>query len=94
MKKQDRALLTLAGLAAACLLVFWLTRPLEGAAQPAPDALARQLKEEETRMLAGGLIEAESLVQSGAGEATAYYPTLTMPTLPFWYVIQGMNTKS
>ena len=94
MKKQDRALLTLAGLAAACLLVFWLTRPLEGAAQPAPDALARQLKEEETRMLAGGLIEAESLVQSGAGEATAYYPTLTMPTLPFWYVVQGMNTKS
>lgn len=94
MKKQDRALLTLAGLAAACLLVFWLTRPLEGAAQPAPDALARQLKEEETCMLAGGLIEAESLVQSGAGEATAYYPTLTMPTLPFWYVVQGMNTKS
>lgn len=45
--------------------------------------------------MAQGLIGAESLVQSsGEGASTAYYPTLTMPTLPFWYVVQGLNTKS
>ena len=42
MKKQDRALLTLAGLAAACLLVFWLTRPLVGAARCAGPAAERR----------------------------------------------------
>ena len=95
MKKQSKMLLGLAALAAACLLVFWLTRPLEGTAQSAPYVLEEQLEGEQQRLMAQGLIGAESLVQSsGEGESIAYYPTLTMPTLPFWYVVQGMNTKS
>ena len=95
MKKQSKMLLGLAALAAACLLVFWLTRPLEGTAQSAPYVLEEQLEGEQQRLMAQGLIGVESLVQSsGEGKSIAYYPTLTMPTLPFWYVVQGMNTKS
>ena len=95
MKKQSKMLLGLAALAAACLLVFWLTQPLQGTVQSAPYALEEQLEGEQQRLMAQGLIGAESLVQSsGEGASTAYYPTLTMPTLPFWYVVQGLNTKS